>query len=353
MTGSTARLGVLALALGALTLVPRASRAYEVKRSADGSLVRWAEARVSFSVKPEVLELRGAENAVGKAIAAWSGRGGGPEIALGRKANAGAAPGADGRNTIFYAKDGYAPAGNALAITILSYDEQTGRILDADIVLNGKFKLGRIGIGDDTDEYDVNRVVAHEMGHALGLSDEPAREDALMFPYVAPSAVLLSAPARDDVAGLATLYESKASEDASSETSVGCGANAVARAVDASTSASTRSLYVHDEAAPSKATDAVALVTAARTSTVDGLLQTELELTTTSCSVDCPPALRVTMWGGTENGIRQEISGVAVPRAGERVALGLGRQVASRAFYRDPVAKPSSVAVYAIERLGR
>lgn len=353
MTGSTARLGVLALALGALTLLPRASRAYEVKRSADGSLVRWSETRVAFSVKPEVTEVPGAEKAIASAMAAWSGRGGAPEIVLGRKANAGAAPGADGRNTIFYEKDGYAPAGNALAITILSYDEQTGRILDADIVLNGKFKLGRIGSGDDKDEYDVNRVVAHELGHALGLSDEPAREDALMFPYVAPSSALRSAPARDDLAGLATLYESRASDDASTETNTGCGAAVTSRAADAAITTTARGLYVHDEAAPSQATDAVALVTAARTTTVGGLLQTELELTTTSCATVCPATMRTTMWGGAADGIRQEIAGVPVPRAGDRVALGLGRHVASRVFYRGPMTAPSSAIVHTIERLGR
>lgn len=397
MIGRFARFGVLALATsGALVLSTRAASAYETKRSASGSPVKWTDARVPFSVRPEVADVPGAEKAIANALKAWSGRGGAPELALGRKAAAGDVPGGDGSNTIFFAKDGYEPAGSALAITILSFDDRTGQILDADIVLNGKFKLGKVNGTAEPDEYDVNRVVAHEMGHALGLSDEPSHEDALMFPYVAPASVLPTAPASDDIAGLATLYDGA---EPAVDRSVGCGASVTGRArapmpagllVAAGfgaaavvlarrggprsrraafgatafaaialvapprvlSSSASQHLHVHDRAvAPA---DATAVVQTARTTNEAGLFRTELELATTSCaSSRCAPLLHARVWGGTIGDVRQEIAGVAAPRPGEHVSVGFASPPGIAVFRSHPLASPPAAVVRTVARLGR
>lgn len=393
MTRRIARYGVLALALGALAATPREAGAFETKRSAAGSPVKWSAERIAFSVRPEVADVPGAEKAIANAMAAWSGRGGAPEIVLGRNASAGETPGGDGHNTIFYAKDGYEPLGTALAITVLSFDDRSGRILDADIVLNGKFKLGRIKSDGDADAYDINRVVAHEMGHALGLSDEPGQDDALMFPYVAPASVLLAAPASDDIAGLSSLYDSASDRE---DQTIGCGASVAGRArsplpiglaVAASfglaavmlarggrrarraamgsaafaavalvmppritTSKATQ--HVHDDAGAAE--DAVATVTAARTTNVDGLFHTDLDLATSSCrAAPCAPVLHARVWGGTLAGVRQEIGGAAAPRAGDRVALGYASSPGHAVFRTAPLAMPPRVVVRTVARLGR
>src|SRR5262249_6990776 len=142
----------------------------------------------------------------------------------------------DQQNGVFYMANGWAPAGTALAITVLTYDNATGRILDADIIFNGSYKFAVLsqgateaarvetqgprpsatdGIshadqtGDGGNVYDLHHVVAHELGHSLGMNDEMERRDALMYRYSTPNEVTLRAPASDDIQGLAELYSTK------------------------------------------------------------------------------------------------------------------------------------------------
>src|SRR6185295_17850971 len=57
--------------------------------------------------------------------------------------------------------------------------------------------------------YDLHHVVAHELGHSLGMNDEMQRKDALMYRYSAPNDATMRAPAPDDIAGLAELYSTR------------------------------------------------------------------------------------------------------------------------------------------------
>src|SRR4051812_19707819 len=164
-----------ATAFAATLAVTTSAHAFEVKHAEGGELVRWKRAKVVWSVDSTMSEIPGGVAAVSAAVKAWTERAGAPRLAV-TIADAALEPGFDGTNAILYAKDGFAPAGNALAITVLSFDDTTGEVLDADIILNGRYAIG--SGGDET--YDVRRIVAHEMGHGLGLSDEPTQKDALM-----------------------------------------------------------------------------------------------------------------------------------------------------------------------------
>ena len=91
-----------------------------------------------------------------------------------------------------------------VAITPLEF-YTTGRILDADVIFNGKdFRFTTEGTPG---RFDIQDVAAHELGHLLGL-DHSGVAGATMYPYVDPSLVLHRSLAMDDIAGLRDIYPS-------------------------------------------------------------------------------------------------------------------------------------------------
>lgn len=348
----------VALALGAAD-----ASAFALKRTSTGALVRWRTERIVLAVAPSVDGIAGGRDAVEASAGSWSGAGGGPEL----ETVAGDEPagvGLDGTNTVAFAADGFAPAAGALAVTIVSYDERTGAILDADIVLNGEHRLASLTRGQgtswkgDADRdareraaarpklYDVAWVVAHEIGHALGLSDEPGRSDALMYPYVAPMTAVGEVPAADDVLGVAALYGADAGpppvgcEIVAARASgprwaalggvAACAALLALRAarrprwvagVAASAAAALVVPPAIDVGTTARAASApleAARVVSVRTTVDRGLFRSELTL---QPEVGRGAALRAWTWGGVLGNVRQEVGGGYVPREGERVGL--------------------------------
>lgn len=366
------------------------ARAFEVKHTGGGELVRWRRGRVEWTVDRSVREVPGASGAVAAAVLAWTERGGAPTLVSGPP-DASIEPGLDGKNTISYARDGFAPAGDALAVTIVSFDDRTGEVLDADIVMNGKYEFEsfapdaevlpqRFATGVAT--YDVGRVVAHEMGHALGLSDERNRSEALMYPFVPRSRALGALPVTDDLAGLATLYgSSEAAGSSEGGEGAGCGGAIVARsgprgvsgatylaaglaltalvvargrghrrrrraAAGCTAMAAAALVLVPPSASPgaspgsgatkAPAFDTKAVVTSVHTVSLDGVFRSELELTTIRCAArSCPPVSRAVVWGGTLNGIRQVIGGDLAPMRGDQVSVVLEPSGAARVMTAD------------------
>ena len=236
------------VATGALAL-SRDADAFAVKRSRTGAFVHWDEPTVTYSFDPSVAaNVPEAIDAARHAMGSWSGTVGAPEL---QGLDASVVPGAptkptlDHKNGIFFMPNGYAPAGKALAITVLTYDNATGQILDADIIVNGVYKFAVLdptkssssvipgelpqtsvdgtAHPSNTDAvthvdegsvapdniYDLHHVFAHELGHSLGMNDELSRSDALMYRYTAPNNTTLRAPAGDDIQGLAELYSTQ------------------------------------------------------------------------------------------------------------------------------------------------
>ncbi len=222
-----------------VTLVISATgSAFEVNRTPSGLPVHWEKANVTFEVDPSVGQaVDGGYDAVAEALAGWSGQAGTPTLTV-TAGSGNARPGNDGHNVIFFAPHGYPAAGNALAITILSYDENTGVIVDADIIINGQHQFGVLAAnakpasnaraisneggdegGGTEGEFDLLHVVAHECGHALGLRDVVS-PGPLMYLYTMPGDATARTPTADDQDGIASLYPVDAS--ASSQPASGC-----------------------------------------------------------------------------------------------------------------------------------
>lgn len=211
-----------ACALTACALAPTSASAYELKQTSQGAFVRWGESQVTFVVDSSLDEAaHGAADAVVEALAAWNGQGGGPHLVAQRGSRA-TGPANDGQNTILYMPDGYPPAGNALAVTVSTLDETTGDLMDTDIVINGRYAFAVLserarskhqaavsnegGGGEPDGSFDLEHVVSHELGHALGLNDVYNDDHAVMYAYTAPEDASGRAPSADDLKGLDSLY---------------------------------------------------------------------------------------------------------------------------------------------------
>jgi hypothetical protein len=236
-TGRHRRTGLAsALVVGAL-LAPSTADAFVVNRTSSGLPVHWAQSSVVLVVDASVEEITPDAIAVlGSAAGSWAGVDGAPTVSV-RRATSPSTPRFDGQNVIYFYPEGYAPAGAALAISIVTYDDSTGLILDADIVLNGLYTfavlaegarpdLSAIPVSNDgeyaagelpipgnpgQDSFDLLHVVAHETGHALGMKDETARTTSLMYLYTLPGNASPRAPTADDRGGIDELYGSSRS----------------------------------------------------------------------------------------------------------------------------------------------
>lgn len=393
------------------------AEAYAIKRTSRGQLVHWEEPTVKYTLDPSLdREVAQATDATIASMSAWGGSVGAPELEVAPLDDISPKkPEFDQKNGVFFMKGGYAPAGRALAITVLTYDNGSGKILDADIIFNGSYTFevlpaaGRPEIPEkdptsthltntdtinhDDEEaarsresiYDLHHVIAHELGHSLGMNDEMGRKDALMYRYSLPNDASLRQPASDDIEGLAELY-SKTLEARGN----GCGSATVApkkpssaasHAAMAATFAlllflvlrakSDRRARVGFVLAAAAATVAlvpdlsgkdgagvgIARASEARvagharakvlaTSTVieNGLFKTSYELSTTTCrAASCPKAGHGVAWGGTIGNITQEVGGHYAPSNGDEVDVSFAKLPSALGAMTKPLAGRSTV----------
>jgi hypothetical protein len=195
---------IFALAL----LYSTTAAAYTVKHTSTGATVRWTTARLDVQVHASMgsmMTLPEVQRAASIAVDAWSGLGG-PELALDPVVD-GAPYVAGARGVQIVALDPWPYDPALLAVTRTSYSDGDGRIVDADILVNPRqlFALSDEN-APDTARYDLAAVLAHEMGHALGLDESETDESATMWPSIGRGDVHQRTLSADDEAGLAEVY---------------------------------------------------------------------------------------------------------------------------------------------------
>lgn len=187
-------------------LIPNAAYAYTQKYTSTGRLVRWSRSPIELTVVrvdncrscPDETEVFGS---LQRAASTWNEiptspniniieRSGNPEWDI------------DGVNGVYLVRD-WPFSFRALAITLTSYNENTGELIDTDVIINGEMLFGFSG---ERNRYDLDTVLTHELGHVLGL-DESSVPGATMFPNTRKGETDRRELSTDDVDGIMSLYQ--------------------------------------------------------------------------------------------------------------------------------------------------
>ncbi|MDB5038985.1 MAG: hypothetical protein JWQ35_2513 [Bacteriovoracaceae bacterium] len=131
-----------------------------------------------------------------------------------------AAVSGDHSNTLSWVPKGwrnlsFKPPSNALAVTLLSFDNDTGAITDADIYFNAEsFKWAVVDSTTENDHVDVQNIATHEIGHFFGLDhssesiyeSQPVLADATMYYASSTGETTRRDLHQDDISAVTSLY---------------------------------------------------------------------------------------------------------------------------------------------------
>lgn len=204
------------------------AHAYTINTTELGKQIRWSVDSVSLQMDAEYenwLNPGDSFAAIEMGFEAWRGLPRVPDLVIrpGHPATVGHHDGHP-TNGIYLLKD-WPYEKEKLAVTIVTYEMDTGRLLDADIVVNGEahFSLLPEPMTGTSNDYDIAAVLAHESGHVLGLGESQADPQATMWPYARPGDVSKRSLFEDDEDGVTTSYKTTPPEASSA-----CGSLTVA-----------------------------------------------------------------------------------------------------------------------------
>lgn len=167
---------------------------------------RLSEAGLFFNYHP-IFEPTFAFNAIERSFATWESEAGNVfDLAYDPDGRAG--PDRDGINVVGWRRF-VGAGGNFLAAAFIT-ENGAGEIIEADIFFNLRYKWtegSAIAPGDTTcgEQYDIQAVSTHEVGHALGLGHVAPDSDATMAPSAQKGELMKQTLTPGDIVGAITV----------------------------------------------------------------------------------------------------------------------------------------------------
>ena len=347
-------------------LVSGQAEAYSLQMSRNGDPLRWLAPQISFDLYlagSTTMSAWDAEQAVIRGTTEWQGHAPVSFWFVSHHEPTAHPAIPDEANIVRWVNDRddpfFDPA--ALATTVVSYRAVDGVILDTDIVINAvNFRWGD-GSRDCHGTHDLQNVIAHEAGHALGLGHSPEHTDATMFPRSPACETRKRDLSDDDIAAIHVLYGGESERSAGEQTTTdpslplacssrsgGFGTFALllvaalligkrrrlaatlgAVAVLSSTSpaqATTMNALTMTELAERADMAVRGLVVYQAPVAIGGRIFTDSYVVASDCwSGNCSPIVVVRQRGGEIDGVGQRVSGAAEFVVGRQVVLFLRR----------------------------
>lgn len=201
---------LLALCLG----LPLSARAYQIRYSRTGSVIRWdrAEFPIHYYIDSNPSMPSGAVEGVIRAFQSWENVGPARLSFAYRGLIKSPAVANDGRNCIIWVEDGWRHGAQTIAHATTWYFLEDGRIVDCDIEVNARDYDWSTAPSAET--LDIQNVIAHEIGHLLGLDDIFNSLDGTMFGFILRGETTKRSLDIDEVRGSSFLYPLSASFEA-------------------------------------------------------------------------------------------------------------------------------------------
>jgi len=171
------------------------SFAYTKNRGQSGNIIKWKDAttNVSFVFHPNSGTIN-EQNAFTSSLSEWSNA---QAMTLNASIGSGT-PSAD-VNDVYFSNNASLFGGSGVAaVTNVTYDFDTGEILESDIIVNSSMGLSET-VGSSN---YVGDVLGHEIGHAIGLGHSEVKHSS-MFYWLTRGQNTMS---QDDLAGAHALY---------------------------------------------------------------------------------------------------------------------------------------------------
>lgn len=231
------------------------------KQSPKGKDLHWEKSAVTVYLDASLARLGpGANEAVMQAFGQWLGSERGLPALSFDTGQTSALPAHDGKSTVSFARITTPGHEHDVALTTTYSIDQTGEIIEADVVLNALYPLGvltasgkagaKSGSGSDgprsanddraeagrtsgpsaDDEavdcksrYDVQNAATHEAGHFFGLGEDMTERGATMFYAIAKCETHKRVLAATDVGALIPLYPTAEAQPAAPTAASACG----------------------------------------------------------------------------------------------------------------------------------